>query len=85
MAIPNDIDRTAVQLLINADWPWDDSRKAFVEARRPDAVSSAEYKHRTPRSIGYGELRDHGLAGAISQARRDNGLAWLRSALGLNE
>ncbi len=85
MAIPHDINPQAVQLFQEADWPWDDRKKAFVEARQPDRESTAKYRSRSSRSIGYGELRDHGLAGATSAANCDKGLAWLRRSLGLNE
>ncbi len=85
MAISRDIDPQAVRLLLEADWPWDDRKKAFVEARQPERESAANYRSRSPRSIGYGELRDRGLAGATDGANRDKGLAWLRGLLGLNE
>ena len=84
MAMPHDIDRLAVELFREADRPWDDSRKAFVEARQPERESTADYRARSRRSIGYGELRDHGLAGSPSAADRDKGLAWLRSSLELD-
>lgn len=84
MAIPRDIDPQAVQLLLEADWPWDDRKKAFVEARQPERESIANYR-RSPSSIGYGELRDHGLAGDTYEANRNKGLAWLRDLLGLKE
>jgi len=52
MAIPRDIDPQAIQLLGEADWPWDNGKKAFVEARRPEQDSTAEYCQRLPRAIG---------------------------------
>ncbi len=85
MAIPRDIDPQAVRLLLEADCPWDDRKKAFVEARRPERESPTNYRRRLLRSIGYGELRDHGLAGTVSSAKRDKGLAWLRRLIGVNE
>ncbi len=85
MAIPHDIDPQAVRLLLEADWPWDDRQRAFVEARQPERQSTANYRSGSARSIGYGELRDHGLARARSVANRDKGLAWLRRSLGLSE
>lgn len=81
MAIPKDIDPQALELLIDADWPWDDRKVAFVEARHLEAESSDKYRRRAPRSIGYGELRDHGLAGSTSGVHRESGLAWLRGVL----
>lgn len=85
MAMATNIDPEAVRLLEEADWPWNDRKKAFVEARQPKRESSADYQRRLPRSVGYGELRDHGLAGATSAANRHKGLAWLRRLLDLNE
>ena len=82
MATPKDIDPQALQLLIDAEWPWDGWQMAFVEPRHPEAESSDEYRRRAPRSIGYAELRDRGLAGTTSQALRESGLAWLRGVLG---
>jgi hypothetical protein len=81
MAMPKDIDSRALQLLINADWPWDDRTMAFVEPRRPEEESSDKYKRRPRRSIGYGKLRDRGLAGLASSEHRDSGLPWLRGLL----
>ena len=85
MAMPTTIDPEAVRLLEEADWPWNDDKKAFVAARQPNQESTADYRRRLPRSVGYGELRDHGLAGTTSAANRDKGLAWLRRTLDLHE
>lgn len=85
MAMPTTIDPEAVRLLEEADWPWNDHKKAFVEARQPNRESTADYRSRSPCSVGYGELRDHGLAGTTAAANRDKGLAWLRRTLGLDE
>lgn len=85
MAIPHDIDSEAVELFREADWPWDDSANAFVEARQPDRESTAVYRARSRRSIGYETLRDRGLAGAPRAANRNESLNWFRSSLGLDD
>ena len=85
MAIPQDIDPQVVQLCQEADWVWDNDRRAFVEARQPDRESLSEYRSRSQRSICYEELRDHNLAGATDAAKHLAGLAWLRKSLGLDE
>ena len=85
MAIPHDIDPQVAQLCQEADWVWDDTRKAFVETRQPGRESTPEYRSRSPLSIGYGELRDHNIAGATTSEKRVEGLTWLRKSLGLNE
>ncbi len=60
------------------------SQKAFVETRRPESESTAEYLSREKMFVGYGELRDRGLAGLNSPATRDAGITWLRNKLGID-
>ena len=81
MSRPSDIDPGAVRLLEEADWPWSETNKAFAEARDPEQETSEEYRNRPAGRIGYGELRDHGLAGSASAAEREAGLRWLRGKL----
>lgn len=81
MTMPTSIDPEAVRLFEEADWAWNDNKKAFIEARQPNQESTADYRSRLPGSVGYGELRDHGLAGTTSAPNRDKGLAWLRRRL----
>jgi hypothetical protein len=81
MGIPADIDPEVIRLLEEADWPWSNGEKAFVEARNPEKETTEEYRKRSPERIGYGQLRDHGLAGPTSGKERETGLQWLRDRL----
>lgn len=84
MSIPNDIDPEALRAFGRAGWIWVDSQKAFVETRQPEIESTAEYQNRAKMFVGYGELRDRGLAGLNSSATRDAGITWLRNKLGID-
>ncbi|TKB93258.1 MAG: hypothetical protein E8D40_03905 [Nitrospira sp.] len=85
MAIPNDIDPQALQLFDEAGWEWDNKRKAFIEPRKPDQVSTSEYKSGTPRFISYEQLRDHDLSGDGPKPNRLHELEWLTRELGRNK
>lgn len=81
MSRPDDIDHEAMRLLEEADWPWSDHHKAFVEARDPQRETTEEYRGRQPAYIAYAELQDHGLAGQALPAARRAGIQWLREKL----
>jgi hypothetical protein len=81
MSIPSNIDSEAIRLLEEADWPWHDFSMAFVKARNPEQETTEQHRSHPPDQISYVELRDHGLAGPASTARREAGLQWLRGRL----
>lgn len=81
--IPREIDSQAVELFRQAGWTWTGSVKGFIQGRQ-EGQSLEDYNDSLPRSIGYGELRDHYLAGP-DLVNRDKGLIWLRRELGLIE
>jgi hypothetical protein len=74
MSIPSNIDPEAMRLIEEADWPWSELGRAFVEARDPERETTENYRSRPPARISYDELRDHGLAGTASRADREEGL-----------
>jgi len=81
MTMPSGTDSKAVQLFDQAGWLWSDAHKAFVESRNPERETTDEYLRREPARVGYGELRDHGLAGSAPLATREAGLRWLHERL----
>ena len=81
MSIPSNIDSEAIQLLKEADWPWDGSKYAFVKAHNPAQEILEQYHSHLPDHISYGELRDHNLASPASTTKREAGLQWLRGRL----
>ena len=85
MSIPSEVDPEALSLFRRADWVWVDLQKAFIETRQRERETTAEYQSRAKMFVGYGELRDRGLAGLNSAATRDAGITWLRNKLGIDE
>lgn len=81
MARLGDIDPEAIRLLEEADWPWSNRDKAFVEARDPERETTAQYRARNKAQVTYAQLRDHGLAGRAAAGERDVGISWLRETL----
>jgi hypothetical protein len=85
MSRPSNIDSEVMRLIEEADWPWSDWNRAFVEARDPEQETTADYRSRSPGQISYVELQDHRLTGSASSAERQAGLQWLRGKLHLGE
>ena len=81
MARPSNIDPEAIRLIEEADWPWSDRDRAFVEACDPKQETTEQYRSRSPGQVSYDELQDHGLTGSASRAARRAGLEWLRTRL----
>ncbi|MDP2651669.1 MAG: hypothetical protein Q8O94_00855 [bacterium] len=81
MSKPTDIDPEATRLLEEADWPWSDAEKAFVEARAPQKEATEQYRSRFKAKVTYEDLRDRGLVGSASRREREAGFEWLRERL----
>jgi len=59
--MPINVHLRAIQLLKNANWIWSEARKAFIETRDPERETTEDYRRRSPATISYEEIRDHGL------------------------
>jgi hypothetical protein len=88
LKIPENIDFEVLELLEEADWPWDPGHRAFRQAARANEPF-ADYVSRmrqNPRLIAYSELVGHGLApskaGAVTPKQRAEGIAWLKEKIG---
>lgn len=74
MSRPSDINSEAIRLLEEADWPWSDAHKAFVQSWDPERQTTEDYRSRSPARISYEELQDRRLAGPASRAEQKSGL-----------
>jgi hypothetical protein len=83
MVMPINVHPGAVQLLEKANWIWSDARKVFMETRNPERETTEEYRRRSPATISYEEIRDHGLIGPAPVTEQEAGLRWLRERLSI--
>ena len=81
MSRPGDIAPEAIRLLEDADWLWSEWDKAFVKARDPGSETIGEYRRGLRAQISHDTLRGCGLAGRVSEGKRDAGLRWNRRKL----